>query len=69
MGRGALKRTILDYVERYNLVPYDQEDRPRLEPGLRQAILRDLEPDIALTERLTGLDLSLWRVPQTAAAT
>jgi len=69
LGRGALKRTILDYVERYNLVPYDQEDRPRLEPGLRQAILRDLEPDIALTERLTGLDLSLWRVPQTAAAT
>jgi hypothetical protein len=67
-GGGALKRSVLAYIERYNVVPYDRENRPHLAPHLRQSILRELEPDMALAERLTGLDLSIWRVPRVAAA-
>lgn len=59
--RGELKRWVIESVNRLNVVSYTSLDRPRLDPKLRRRILRDLEPDIALTERLTGLDLSIWR--------
>jgi len=35
--------------------------RPELEPALRARLLRELEPEIAGIEELTGRDLSHWR--------
>jgi hypothetical protein len=67
-GTGVVKQWVLGSINRLNVVPYGRHDKPRLDPGLRQQILQDLEPDIALTERLTGLDLSIWRARGAAAA-
>jgi hypothetical protein len=67
-GSGALKGRVLAAIKRHNVASYRSDGRPRLDPRLRRSILEDLEDDMALAERLTGLDLSPWRAEVPAAA-
>ena len=64
----ALKRSLVQAIDHLNVMPYGREERPRPDPLLRARIIGELEADMALAERLTGLDLSLWRAPSARAA-
>jgi hypothetical protein len=68
LGVGGLKRRVLAAIERHNVAPFKGDRRPRLDPHLRRRILEDLAEDMALAERLTGLDLSPWRAEAPAPA-
>ena len=54
----ALRRWIYELVSRANYAPHDTP--PKLDPTLRRKVLDDFSLEIERTQRLTGLDLSLW---------
>lgn len=56
----ALRRSIYRLVSRANHASHDMQDEPKLDLALRRKLLEDFSLEIERTQRLTGLDLSLW---------
>ena len=57
----GLKTSAVATVQRLNEVPYPPDEKPRLAASTRRRLLEEFMDDIALTERLTGLDLEDWK--------
>lgn len=55
-------------IERLLSAPEGSSVHAQLEPELEARLLEELEPEIAGLERLTGWDLSAWRVPAAESA-
>jgi hypothetical protein len=64
IGRLLVARTIrsqlYEWLGALNVRPY-RGDKPRLDEKLRARLMAEFDADILMVERLTGLNLSIWR--------
>jgi len=56
-----LRNAVTGALARLNLRRPRPSQKPALDPQTRTRLMRELADDVARTEKLTGLDLSLWR--------